>query len=94
MIRMKTDITIASVKKYIRIASVRLLSKVSTSFANLFVILPRGVVSKKDIGARNTLFIACCKRVLLDLVPRIERDTEKANIKNACATPRAAYTPI
>jgi len=86
MIKMKTDTTMASVKKYIRIASVKLLSIVSTSFANRFVILPRGVVSKKDIGARRTLLMACCKRTLLALVPRIDRLTEKANIKSACTT--------
>lgn len=49
---------IANVKKYIRIASVSVLSMTSISLENLFVILPRGVVSKKDMGARNTRFIA------------------------------------
>jgi hypothetical protein len=56
-----------------------LLSMTSTSREKRLVILPRGVVSKKDIGARSARVIARCSIDLLDAVPNIVR--EKANRK-------------
>lgn len=91
---MKTEIIIPNVKKYIRIASVKLLSIVSTSLEKRFVMRPRGVVSKKLIGALNALVIARFNITLLDTVPNIVRDNENRNINVACVAPKAAYTPI
>jgi hypothetical protein len=82
------------VKKYMRIASVRKLSMVSTSLENRFVMRPSGVVSKKAIGARSVLVIARFSITLLDVVPNTVRDTEKPNIRSACETPSAAYAPM
>ena len=80
---MNTEVIIAKVKKYILIASVRLLSMVSTSREKRFVIRPRGVVSKNDIGARSTRVIARLSMTLLALVPKIVNESEKANVRKA-----------
>ena len=87
---MNTEVIIAKVKKYILIASVRLLSIISTSLANLLVIRPSGVVSKKLIGALSTRVIARFNMILLARVPSTVRVTENANISNAWVTPSAA----
>ena len=55
--------------------SERLLSIVSTSLENRFVILPRGVVSKKDIGARSTRATAACNIAREAAVPDLVRCT-------------------
>lgn len=55
---------------------------------------PSGVVSKKDIGARSVRVIARFSITLLAVVPNTVSDTAKLNIKSACVTPSAAYTPI
>lgn len=47
------DISIDIVVAAERIDSVRLLSITSISLEKRFIIRPRGVVSKKDIGARR-----------------------------------------
>ena len=80
---MKTALIMAKVKKYIRIASVKLLSIVSTSREKRFVIRPRGVVSKKDMGARSTRVMAWLSMNLLEVVPKIVRESEKKNIRSA-----------
>lgn len=67
---------------------------ISTSLENRLVIRPRGVVSKKLIGARKTRVMALFSITLLDRVPRTDRTTEKANIKNAWMTPKPAYAPM
>jgi hypothetical protein len=69
MIRMNTETIIAMVSENMRVASVRTLSMVSTSFPKRLMIRPNGVVSKKDIGARRTRSYARCSMVLLALVP-------------------------
>jgi hypothetical protein len=69
MISPKTDMIIAKVMRYILIASVRLLSMTSTSRENRFVMRPRGVVSKKDIGALRARVIAVFSILLLAVVP-------------------------
>lgn len=51
-------ITFESVIRNIRIESETVLSMVSMSLENLFIIRPRGVVSKKLIGARMTVVMA------------------------------------
>lgn len=94
MIRIKTEQIMARVRKYMRIASVKLLSIVSTSLEKRFVIRPRGVVSKKDIGALSTRVMALFSMTLLAVVPMIVKDKEKPNISKACVAPNAAYTPI
>jgi hypothetical protein len=94
VIRQKTEVIMARVKKYILMASVKLLSITSTSREKRFVMRPRGVVSKKDIGARRTRVTACRSMVLLAFVPNTESITEKANMRSAWARPRPAYTPI
>lgn len=94
MISANVAAIIPIVKKYMRIASVRKLSIVSTSLENLFVIRPSGVVSKNDIGARSVRVIALLSITLLAVVPNTVRDTAKANIRSACVTPNAAYTPM
>lgn len=78
------------VKKYMRIASVRKLSIVSTSLENRFVMRPRGVVSKKDIGARSVRVIARFSITLLDVVPNTVSETAKLNIRSAWLTPSPA----
>jgi hypothetical protein len=99
--RIVSDITnrgvyhvLATVKRYIRIASVRLLSIMSVSFENRFVIRPRGVVSKNDIGARRVRFIARLSITLLEVVPAIVSVTEYKNMRSACVAPKATYVPI
>jgi hypothetical protein len=52
------EMIMARVKKYMRIESVIVLSRTSISLLKRFVIRPRGVVSKNDIGARSTLVMA------------------------------------
>lgn len=49
MIKMKIARIVDRVIRYILIASVRKLSIVSTSLENRLIILPKGVVSKKDL---------------------------------------------
>jgi len=71
------------VKKYILIASVKLLSITSTSFENRLTIRPRGVVSKKDIGARRVLFIAFDIIRLLASVPQTVSVNAKTKDSNA-----------
>lgn len=88
------DNSLAKVKKYIRIASVRLLSMTSTSFEKRLTMRPMGVVSKNDIGALSVFPIAFCISTLLLLVPAIVRVNAKPNISTLCATPSAANTPI
>lgn len=83
MISAKTDVIIASVKKYILMASVRLLSITSTSREKRFVIRPSGVVSKKDIGARSARVIALLSILLLAVVPIIVREIENKNMRRA-----------
>ena len=94
MIKPKTERIIAMVNRYILMASDKLLSMTSTSRENRFVMRPKGVVSKKDIGARSARVIALFNMVLLALVPMNVRKTENRNIVRACEKPRAAYTPI
>ena len=94
MIRMKTDMIIDIVMKYIRIESVRLLSITSMSLENRLVMRPSGVVSKNDIGARRTRLIARWSMTLPAWVPYTERESEKTNRSKAWTNPRAAYTPI
>ena len=83
MMRTKTPEIMANVIKYIRMASVRLLSMVSMSLAKRLVIRPRGVVSKNDIGARITLRIESRSMCLLAWVPKMEREIEYKNIRMA-----------
>jgi len=83
MISANTDKIIARVRKYILIASVKLLSITSTSREKRFVILPSGVVSKKDIGARSVRVMARLSIFLLALVPKMVSEMEKAKIKIA-----------
>ena len=90
MIRTNTDTIIVRVMKYILIASVRLLSMESTSLEKRFVMRPKGVVSKKDIGARRTLRIARCSIVLLALVQLVEKQVDKENMKVYWRTPQVA----
>jgi len=85
-----TALTMASVKKYMRIASVRLLSITSTSREKRFVMRPRGVVSKKDIGARRTRVTASRSMTLEELVPNMDSRTEKRNMRIAWKAPRPA----
>jgi hypothetical protein len=87
---MKIDVIIAIVRRYMRIASVRKLSMVSTSLEKRLVIRPNGVVSKNDIGALSTRVMALFSITLLDFVPRIVSEMEKQNMRIACEAPRAA----
>jgi hypothetical protein len=83
MMSPNTDIIIAKVKRYILIASVRLLSMTSTSRENRFVMRPRGVVSKKDIGALRARVIAVFSILLLAVVPMMVSERAKKNSKSA-----------
>jgi hypothetical protein len=83
MISPKTDIIMAKVNKYIRIASVRLLSMTSTSRENRFVIRPRGVVSKNAIGALSARVIAVFNILLLAVVPIIVSESAKKKSRRA-----------
>jgi len=89
MMSAKTDVIIASVKKYILMASVKVLSITSTSLENRFVIRPNGVVSKKDIGALRARDIARLSMLLLADVPITVRETEKANSRKTWLAPNA-----
>jgi hypothetical protein len=71
------------VRKYIRIASVRLLSMISMSFENRFVMRPNGVVSKNDIGARRVRLTARLSITLLAVVPAIVSVMEYKNWSSA-----------
>jgi hypothetical protein len=51
LIKITAPMMLESVLQNIRRASPSMLSSVSTSLANRFMIRPSGVVSKKDIGA-------------------------------------------
>ena len=80
----------AKVIKNIRIESAMVLSIVSMSLANLFMIRPRGVVSKKLIGACMVELIA---RRCRDLEAKFVRKPMAApDVKNVMVkeTPRAA----
>ncbi len=90
---MKVEINDAAVVAATRIDSVRLLSIMSISLDKRFIMRPRGVVSKNEIGARRTRCIARRSMRLLASVPKIVRVSEKMKRSNACATPKAAYTP-
>ena len=90
MIKANTDVIIANVKRYMRMASDKLLSITSTSREKRLVIRPSGVVSKKDMGARSARVIARLSIVLLALVPITVRATENRNMKMAWEAPRAA----
>lgn len=90
MINIKIAVTIPNVSMYIRIASVRLLSIVSTSLEKRLVMRPSGVVSKNDIGALSVRVMALLSITLLDFVPRIVNETENPNIKRACKAPKEA----
>ena len=68
--------------------TVRLLSIMSTSFEKRLVMRPKGVVSKKDIGARSTRVMARFIITLLAVVPNIVRKMAKKNMRRACTTPR------
>jgi len=73
-----------------RMESLSVLSMVSISLENLFVILPRGVVSKKLIGARITVAIALRWRVLdacCAMRPMVAPQAKKVMVK---AAPRPA----
>ena len=83
MIKEKTAKICAMVKKYILMASVKLLSMTSTSREKRLVIRPRGVVSKNDIGARSARVIARLSILLLAVVPNIVKEIEKANMSVA-----------
>ena len=58
MIRISIVMTCVKLCKNVLYESDTLLSVRSTSFENLLIIRPRGVVSKKDIGARMILLSA------------------------------------
>lgn len=60
----------------------------STSLENRLVIRPKGVVSKKDIGALSTRLMARFIITLLAVVPNTVREMAKKNISKACMTPR------
>lgn len=60
------------------------------SLENRFVIRPRGVVSKKDIGARRTRNMARFNITLLARVPKIEMETANKNMNMAWPAPRPA----
>jgi len=80
----------ANVIKNIRIESATVLSMVSMSLANLFMIRPRGVVSKKLIGARMVVLIALrCRDLDAEYVrrPMAAPEVKKVMVKE---TPRAA----
>ena len=94
MIKAKTDVIIAKVRRYILKASDRLLSITSTSREKRLVIRPRGVVSKKDMGALSARVIARFNITLLAVVPVIVRPKAKKNSSRAWEAPRAPYTPI
>lgn len=83
MISPNTDVIIAKVNRYILIASVRLLSMTSTSREKRFVMRPRGVVSKKDIGALSARVIARFSIFLLAVVPIIVRERAKKKSRKA-----------
>jgi len=88
-INMNAPIMLVNVIKDIRNESETVLSMVSMSLANLFMIRPRGVVSKKLIGARMVELIALRCR---DLDAKYERRPMTApDVKNAMVkeTPRA-----
>lgn len=59
------------------------LSTVSTSPENLFIILPEGVVSKKDIGERRTLASMWLCRVPAARTMRMEAMMEYNKIRSA-----------
>jgi DNA-binding Lrp family transcriptional regulator len=80
-INTNAPMTFEAVIKNIRIESETVLSIVSMSSENLFMIRPRGVVSKKLMGARITVAIAlrwtpvleanCVKR--LTVAPEVKK---------------------
>ena len=88
--RMKIDVIIPIVKRYMRMLSVRVLSMVSTSREKRFVMRPRGVVSKNDIGARKVRMMAALSITLEDFVPRRVMDMEKEKTRRAWITPKPA----
>jgi hypothetical protein len=69
-------------RRYIRNASVKLLSMISASFENRFVMRPSGVVSKNDIGARKVRLIADWSITLLAFVPAIVRVMENQKMRS------------
>lgn len=90
MIKLKIEMIIARVRVYILKASVRLLSITSTSREKRFVIRPRGVVSKKEIGARRARVIARVNIVLLAFVPNTVRQNANKNTNMAWDAPKPA----
>lgn len=90
MMSAKTERIEATEKKYMRMASESELSMTSTSRENRLVMRPRGVVSKKDMGARKTRVMACLSMCLDALVPTIVKITMKMNISRAWMAPRPA----
>jgi hypothetical protein len=86
----KDPITVANVIKNIRIESDTVLSIVSMSLENLFMIRPRGVVSKKLMGACMTAAIVLRWRVMD--AKYVRRPMVTPEIKNVMVkvTPKAA----
>ena len=80
----------ARVMKYILIESVMVLSRTSISLLKRFVMRPRGVVSKNDMGARRTRVMARCNIVLPASVPKTATDQENRNMKSAWLKPKEA----
>src|SRR3569833_4547003 len=94
MMRMKTPMMLPMLMKYMRMAALRVLSMTSTSRLKRLVMRPSGVVAKKDMGARSTRLMACRSIVLDAVVPKMDSDTMKENMRSACAAPSPAYTPM
>lgn len=90
MMRAKTLIIMAAVRRNMRIESVSWLSMTSISLEKRLVMRPRGVVSKKDMGARRTLCMAWCSMTLEASVPPKDRTTENKNMSKAWAPPKPA----
>ena len=65
------------------------LSTVSTSFEKRFIILPKGVVSKKDIGRRKEWFNNLLWRNLAAFRQPMAKTTDPTNNAIACPTPKA-----
>lgn len=80
---MTYEMIMARVMKYILIESVIVLSSTSISLLKRFVMRPRGVVSKNDMGARSTRVIARWSIVLPASVPKTATDQENKNMKSA-----------
>mmetsp|Transcript_15691 Transcript_15691/g.23557 ORF Transcript_15691/g.23557 Transcript_15691/m.23557 type:complete len:99 (+) Transcript_15691:1382-1678(+) len=83
-ITMITPITLENVARYDLIVATSFSSTVKTSLLNLFIILPVGVVSKKDIGARSTTSSNSVNRIRLARRPEKRIKISLQNIVSTC----------